>query len=68
MKTCGVHITSEAVQKYFGGTGGVPIDNIGALLNSLNLKVVSKNDRTVPPDEYNALMLFARKAMVTEFD
>ena len=57
----GVQVSGEAVQKYFSGSSGVPLDNLGAFLRTLGLKVVMADTPDINPDEFKALKMFAGK-------
>lgn len=57
----GVQVSGEAVQKYFSGSSGVPLDNLGAFLRTLGLKIVFSDTPDISPDEHRALKMFAGK-------
>lgn len=61
MQGHGVQVSGEAVQKYFSGGSGVPLDNLGAFLKVLGLKIVLSDNPDISMEEYNALKLFAGK-------
>lgn len=60
----GRKVTADSVQKYLSGAAGVPFDLVGALLYALDLKVVQEDAVVLPKDEYDALQVFARKALL----
>jgi len=55
----GIQVGDDMVGKYFSGASGVPLDNLGAFLRSLGLKVVEADHPDVSIDEYKALKLLA---------
>lgn len=55
----GVHVGEDMVGKYFSGSSGVPIDNLGAFLRALGLKVVEANHPDMSAEEIQALRLLA---------
>lgn len=59
MTADGIKVSGDAVQKYFGAGGGVPLDNLGAFLRALGLKVVTTDTPDISPKEFEALKLFA---------
>ncbi len=61
MTARGTAVSGDMVQKYFSGSSGVPVDNLGAFLHALGLKVVDENSPDISPEEYTALKLFAGK-------
>ena len=61
MTANGVQVSGEAVQKYFSGSSGVPLDNLGAFLRTLGLKIVLSETPDISADEYRLLKIFAVK-------
>lgn len=64
----GIQVSGEAVQKYFSGSSGVPLDNLSAFLRTLGLKVVMADMPEVTLQEYQALKLFAAKFLTVGED
>jgi hypothetical protein len=64
----GVPVSGEAVQKYFSGSSGVPLDNLGAFLRTLGLKVVAADMPEVSTQEYQALKMLAGKYLTAGDD
>lgn len=68
MTATGVQVSGEAVQKYFSGSSGVPLDNLGAFLRTLGLKIVFSDNPDITADEYRALKMFAGKYLTVGED
>jgi hypothetical protein len=68
MTANGVQVSGEAVQKYFSGSSGVPLDNLGAFLRTLGLKIVFSDNPDITADEYRALKMFAGKYLTVGED
>lgn len=47
-----VQVSADMVQKYFSGSSGVPLENLGPFLRALGLKVVDINCPEIDPEEY----------------
>jgi len=59
----GRKISPDSVQKWLSGSAGVPFDLVGAFVYALDLKVVHEDSVVLPREEYDALQVFARKAL-----
>ena len=64
----GVQISGEAVQKYFSGGSGIPLDNLGAFLRTLGIKVVLSDTPDITNAELSALKMFAGKYLTSNED
>jgi hypothetical protein len=63
MAAAGEQTSPEAVGHYFTGTSGIPLEKLGAFLNSLGLKVVREEEIFLSPGKYQALAELAKEAV-----
>lgn len=68
MTAAGVQVSGEAVQKYFSGSSGVPLDNLGAFLRTLGLKIVLSDTPDITAEEYRLLKIYAVKHLTAGDD
>lgn len=59
----GESVSKESVGHYFTHNSGVPLEKLGAFLNSLGLKVVEKNSPDITLAKLRALEVLAREAL-----
>ena len=63
MQRAGHQVSGSQIQKIFSGESGITVDKIGAFLQALGLRVIGTDDKVMPHAEYQALAVFARKAL-----
>lgn len=61
-------VSGDSVQKYFSNAAGIPLDNLGAFLTAMGLKVVSEDQEVISSEKLKALKLFALESLRSERD